>query len=172
MNLPNTELIILQGPGTYTGPAVRLLLIAIGNLIETKDILELGTGEGFTALCLATIPGARVTTVDKKTPNSLPEILKGLKNVTFVQQDALEFLRAQADESYDLIFVDDDHRREHVHREAFHVRRTLRPEGMAVFHDVRLFGLEEVIRAVFGPVLILPDVRPEGRDLGIALVRK
>ncbi len=72
--------------------------------------LELGTGSGLATACLLAGMDATATLVsidtDPKIQSVAREALDGDPRVTFVTLDALDYVRAQAPASFDLIFAD------------------------------------------------------------------
>lgn len=165
--------------GIHTPPELRTILFALGVGLRATDILETGYDAGHTTLALART-GANVVAIDNlseygEVDRKARLLLEGYPNVTLINGDALKYLGDAADESFDLIFIDDYHRAEHVMAEAYQVRRVLRPGGCAVFHDTIIHGLWAVMQRVFAdwPMVQLPCFSPQaGRDYGAGLVRK
>jgi predicted O-methyltransferase YrrM len=165
--------------GAHTAPEMRMILLMLAIGSRARDILELGSDAGTTTEILA-LSGARVVGVDNWTeyPEVKPqaqELLKKYPNCTLVKSGALEYLKGQEDESWDLVFVDDFHGLEHVMLETVEVRRILRPGGFAVLHDTKVHKLWEAIEGYLGDWerINLPAISPEaGKDYGFGIARK
>jgi predicted O-methyltransferase YrrM len=165
--------------GLHTPPELRLLLLCLARMQGAELIIETGYDAGYTTRALA-LSGARVVAVDNLSeyPNidgAARAMLSGYSNVELLQADAGELLRAQADGSVDLIFVDDDHRPDHVRVEAKEVRRILRPGGIAVFHDTNIADLWVVVEKAFDDwdKMRFSAPSPENSvDYGFGVVRK
>ncbi len=79
--------------------------------INPKDILELGTAVGYSALLMSECCKAHITTVenyDKRIPIALSNIAKAGKEdcIKLVEGDALEVMQCLPAESFDFIFMD------------------------------------------------------------------
>jgi predicted O-methyltransferase YrrM len=89
-----------------TGAMLRLLAASKAD----GRLLELGTGTGLATACLAAGMGARATLVsvdtDPRVQAVAREALGEDSRVSFVISDGLDFIRAQAPRSFDLIFAD------------------------------------------------------------------
>ncbi len=125
--------------GMNTAPDVRMMLFALAMSIYAQDILELGYDAGFTTEVLA-MTGVRVVGVDNNAEypgikRAAQRRLAKYKNCTLITREALDFLEASADDSYDLVFVDDWHDPNHVLLEVEQIRRIVRVGGIVVFHD-------------------------------------
>lgn len=95
----------------------RLLKMLTG-MVAPRRVLELGTFTGYSALCIAEALGAdgHVDTVeiDDELEDFITAALGSSphgKRVSLHIGDALDFLRRQADCSYDMVFMDADKRR-------------------------------------------------------------
>jgi len=174
----------METGGANTPPELRLLMFALAISIRAKDILELGIDRGFTTTALA-MTGARVVGVDNFTDHpgrgkqDVLDQLARIPNVLAVDQDTLEFLARTPDDSFDMIFVDDTHKPEHVGAEAKHIRRILRPGGIAVFHDTNHpADNRRIVDTVFVDWhrLHLPSIstyrEQHGEDFGASIVRR
>lgn len=147
----NNKYLCGQRGGNFTSPSTRQFLLALADSIEAEEILELGTAGGHTAAVMA-YSGASITTIDDdlECVEDARKMLNGSgESIEILQFEALEFLRSAEDESYDLIYVDDDHNEDHVREEAKEVGRVLRQGGFAVFHDTRLHNLWKVLDTIF-----------------------
>jgi len=81
--------------------------------------------------------------------------------------DALEYLTGLPEGQADLVFVDDDHGKQHVRREVVAALRALRPRGVLCLHDVcGSFDLAAVVREHGGVVLDFPRLHTSG-GLGV-----
>lgn len=165
--------------GVHTPPETRLLLYSLAVAMRAKRVLELGYDAGYTLLALA-MSGAECVGVENYSDTGAARgmaesLLADYSNVTLINQEAIAFLEAQADESFDLIFVDDSHNHNHVAIEINNIRRILAPGGIAVFHDVIERNLWTLIERDFAnwQRIMLPAISPHTRtDFGIGVVRK
>jgi len=121
-----------------------ITLFSIAITLRAKNILELGTRTGTTAIPLifaSTLIGGMVTSVDISDANFAPEI-KSLspemaKHWTFHKSDALAHLRGQPQNFiWDLVFVDDWHTREHVKQELQLLAPHLNTNSLVLLHDL------------------------------------
>lgn len=76
-----------------------------------KEILELGTAIGYSAILMSECCDAHITTIenyDKRIPLAEANIQKARKSeqITLVEGDALEVMQTLEDEKYDFIFMD------------------------------------------------------------------
>jgi len=149
------------------------LLAAIGG----HDVLEVGTYLGHTSavLCLTleTLGGGeflgaeidperRTRTLQRLRALSLPRVV-----VNVSPQPGIELLKAQATESFDLVFLDGDHTRAVVEMEADEATRVLRSGGLLCGHDVYgVFDLAGVWTSRGGIALRVPLIHAAG-GLGI-----
>jgi len=168
-----------ESGGIHTAPELRLFLLALAKLIGATDILETGYDSGMTVEAID-LSGARVTGVDDRSeyPGVKPEATRRLvdyPDVRLIEKEACQYLREQADASFDLVFVDDNHAVGHVKEEAEHIHRVLRPGGIVVFHDSSfrelygalkevLIGWEHIQLPTFSPVL--------KQNMGVAVFKK
>lgn len=137
MNVVDLETITLTGNGDSDKHVLTLYAIAVGQ--KAKNILELGVRNGDSTrplLLAAHRNGGKLTSVDiQPTTFQCPGGFEG--NWSFVQQDALEFLRAQApSEPYDFIFIDDWHAYDHVKSELEQIDRLVSPKTVILVHDL------------------------------------
>jgi predicted O-methyltransferase YrrM len=87
--------------------------------------------------------------------------------VTLKVGDALVELARFPEGSVDLVFLDDDHTRDHVAAEIVAALRVLRPRGVVCLHDVTgTSPLGELVRVMGGVVLDFPRIHASG-GLGI-----
>ena len=128
--------------GMHTHASIRMVLYALATVIPALDILELGYDAGYTTEVLAST-GANVIGIDNETEHGdvkdkARERLAAYPNCTLIKADSLSYLTGAPAESFDLIFVDDNHTEAHVMAEAQQIRRVLRPGGIAAFHDTQI----------------------------------
>lgn len=165
--------------GLWTPPGNRLLLLALALSMNAKDILELGYDSAVTTMALA-LSGARVTGVDNLSEHPLTENvaktrMRAFPNVTLVNSDALGFLTAANDESYDLIFVDDSHDKYHVALEAIQISRVLRHGGLVAFHDTLSRELWDIVDKSYPDVwqrIHFPSLQENGEDFGLGIFKR
>ena len=137
MSLEELESITINGKGDSDKHVLTLYAIALGS--QAKRILELGVRNGDSTrplLAAANKNSGMLTSVDiEPTSFSCPSELQS--NWTFVQQDALEFLRAaRPSKPYDLIFIDDWHAYGHVKSELEQIDRLVSPKTVILVHDL------------------------------------
>src|SRR3972149_7510312 len=170
--------------GSHTAPELRLILYCLAVSIQAKDILELGFNAGLTFEVLA-CTGANVVGVDNmiervNVEGVADERLKTYKNCKLIQAEAVGYLRSAKDNSFDLVFVDDDHEPVHVRDETYEIMRILRPGGLAVFHDVYFIPglLDSIVNAVreidasWQRIDLQSPSALDGRELGLLIVKK
>lgn len=94
----------------------RLLKMLVG-MVKPHRVLELGTFSGYSALCIAEALTDNAEIVTVEADDELEDFIrKALDSSTYGKKvklqiaDALDFCRAQADASFDLIFMDADKR--------------------------------------------------------------
>jgi len=124
------------------------------NAGELKEVLEIGTYDGRTALILSHLfPSASVTTIDlppndpiygasyevarsNEFVNRRNEYLGRNKRVKFVEMNSLDLTRKSETDTYDLIWVDGDHDFPTVGIDLANAVRLLRPGGYLLCDDV------------------------------------
>jgi len=113
------------------------------------DIIELGTYKGLSTSIMAEASRDsgrefEIITVDLDTQHSADAKLgmtcrrtPGRENVHFFAYDAIQFVKntAKAGRLYELAFIDDSHRYEHVYDICVDLHRILVPRAFALFHD-------------------------------------
>ena len=85
-------------------PFIDILL----NIHQPSDILEIGTGIGYSALFMnECLENARIVTIENYEPRLIKarKNLKGKENITLVEGDASEWVRT-ADTGFEMIFLD------------------------------------------------------------------
>jgi len=121
-----------------------ITLFSLAITMRAKNILELGTRTGTTAIPLifaSSFTGGRVTSVDI-TEARFSEELKNLppelsSRWTYNKSDAHAFLRNQtANLIWDLVFVDDWHARDHVKLELQLLAPHLNMNSVVLLHDL------------------------------------
>lgn len=165
--------------GSHTAPELRLLLFCLAHSLRATRIIETGSDAGYTTIVLAET-GARVTGIDNHSeyPGIKPkaqERIAQYPNSKILEGDALAYLREQADDSIDFIFIDDFHEHYHVRPEALEARRILRPGGIAAFHDTTECKIWAIVEETFPDWqrIELPAISPGlSRDCGVGIVRK
>ena len=150
-----------------TEPWSASVIQTLIRLVRPSSILELGTFEGLTTQAICDAVPVDVMTVDiEQRWKTLPD------NAIFVQQEATSFLRAMPKDSFDFVFVDDDHTREHVAEELRLLidERRVRKGGFVVLHDViGPFDLGELVTEREGWIVELPLLHAAG-GLGVIQV--
>lgn len=123
---------VLNGPGDSDAHLATLYGIALS--LKAKRILELGVRNGTTTeplLEAALLTGGHVTSVDISLN---PELISS-EYVTYIEMDALEFLKSQTT-CWDLIYIDDWHSYEHVKNELAEIDRLVSPKSIILLHDL------------------------------------
>ena len=124
-----------------------LLLFGLTRDLKPSRILEIGTLHGFSALLMAlAAPRALLTTLNPVGAEVARArgYLRGCANVTVVARASWDYLRTDR-ESYDLVFVDGDHRRVALDLPWF---QRLRLGGLMLFHDYSPIACPPVFEAV------------------------
>ena len=111
---------------------------------KVKNILEIGTAIGFSAImmCLCN-PNVTVTTIERDEKRYL-EALKNIKKlkledrITLIYNDALD---VRLDEKYDLIFIDAAKAQNQRFFEMF--EKNLKPQGTIITDNMSFHGLTE-----------------------------
>lgn len=111
---------------------------------KVKNILEIGTAIGFSAImmCLCN-PNVTVTTIERDEKRYL-EALKNIKKlkledrITLIYNDALD---VRLDEKYDLIFIDAAKAQNQRFFEIF--EKNLKPQGTIITDNMSFHGLTE-----------------------------
>lgn len=120
---------------------------------EINNILEIGTFNGETARIFSELfPLSKITTIDlifediletkmyeyetneKKLINSRITNLKSLPNVNFIEMNSLELIKSS--DSFDLIWIDGDHKYPTVSIDIANAVRLLSPNGIGVCDDI------------------------------------
>lgn len=163
-----------------TEPWITNLVCALLAASGHTTVLETGSFMGHTTIALAetlhAMGGGELTACDIEpdragvVQDELDHL--GLTNTTcrVWAEDVLQVIARMPDESLGFVFLDDDHRKEHVAAEIQALLPRLAPGGIITFHDV--FGsvdLQEVVRAYGGYCLKFPMLGPAG-GLGVLQV--
>lgn len=169
-----------------TEPYVQDVLCALLKALkrEKPTVLECGSFMGHTTARLAEtlqeIGGGMlyVAEWDPDAPNRADITQARLEALNIpdvkweiIRSDALAVINGLPDESLDLVFLDDDHSRQHVAEELLAVGRKVKAGGLVTGHD--MFGqcqLHEEFERVGGYALDFPALGPAG-GLGIWQVR-
>lgn len=129
--------------GTYTSTdtPTRLAIAGLCFAKQPKKALELGGCEGGTSQWLARLLlhcGGALTVVenDVNRVQALTKRMTQFPNVIVSALDSLTFLQMSATDSYDFIYVDDDHTEEHIRQAIPELRRISRNGALVCFHDV------------------------------------
>lgn len=120
---------------------------------EINNILEIGTFNGETARIFSELfPLSKITTIDlifediletkmyeyetneKKLINSRITNLKSLPNVNFIEMNSLELIKSS--DSFDLIWIDGDHKYPTISIDIANAVRLLSPNGIGVCDDI------------------------------------
>lgn len=126
--------------GVHDSDQHTMTLFSICLQTKAKNILELGVRDGDTTeplLLAAHMNGGRLTSVDiEPTRWGPPGELS--QNWSFVQQDALSFLDkcVESNQRFDVIFIDDLHKYEHVKQELERVDKISDVNTVILLHDL------------------------------------
>jgi predicted O-methyltransferase YrrM len=163
----------------------RRALAGVACYLAPGSVLEIGTHIGSSTLAWAAAAkpgGGRITTVDihdVNDPIERPwqrynarqapiEIVRGLAPVEFVVSDSVAYL-ASTSTTYDLIFLDGDHRASTVYRELPLALARLNRDGVIVLHDYYPNGRPLLHRQhpVVGPYLAVRRLASEGLPIRV-----
>lgn len=126
--------------GGHDSDQHTVALLALAVQMRAKNILELGVRDGDTTeplLIAANLNGGNLVSVDiDQTRWAAPDHLKN--NWKFIQQDAIQFLTNMVGERmrFDLIFVDDLHKYDHVKKELELIEKIADERTVVVLHDL------------------------------------
>lgn len=131
--------------GPWSSPVADVVMLAkIAMCHRPKRILEIGSFRGYTAKLLAehTPPDAKIVAFDRNPQHGAayrdtPLAAKIERRVGEMDQGAFA---ADPRSSFDLIFVDADHRYAAVKRDTDIVLPLLAPDGILVWHDYANWG--------------------------------
>lgn len=108
-----THIKVLQ-PRMLSGHFQGRVLSMLSHMIQPKNVLEIGTYTGYSALCFAEglAEGGKITTIDlnyelEDMVKEFVEKTDNQKNIQTVIGDAMEVI-PNLDEEYDLVFIDAD----------------------------------------------------------------
>lgn len=112
-------------------------------LSEDKDVLEIGSANGFSASAMALGGAASVTAVDPHSwvPGSQPAMEGHLRaygvedKVTIIAETFFTAFEGLRDRRFGFIFIDGDHSYETVKFDVIHARKLLAPGGVIACHD-------------------------------------
>ncbi len=166
--------------GIHTHPSLRLILFAIAVSNGALDILELGYDAGWTTETLA-MTGAKVIGIDNLSEyggidRTARERLAGYTNCKLLKGESLQFLNDQPNESFDFVFVDDNHNLSRVKAECERIRHVLRPGGIACFHDTNYHNIWSVVEQIFADWQRInfksPSASSPDMEMGLGIVKK
>jgi len=131
--------------GSWSTPlADTVMLLKIALCTNPKQLMELGSYRGYTALFLAQhiSPDARIVTIDRYPDHG--EAYRTTSHASMIERrvgatDRAMFARDEP-ASYNLIFVDADHSYEGVRNDTELVLPLLSPSGFIVWHDYANWG--------------------------------
>jgi predicted O-methyltransferase YrrM len=165
-----------------TEPGVTGVVCAIAVGLRASVVVETGTYMGLTTLALwEALKGldhaVLIHTVEsdrerfKGAAERISEATSGREvpscGITCHLGDALAALDGLPEGQVDLVFLDDDHDKNHVRAEVCAAFRVLRAGGVLCLHDVcGLLDLGEIVRTMGGAVLPLARLHASG-GLGI-----
>ena len=125
---------------------VRHLFTQLARQRQPKLVLETGTDVGDTTRLWSALlqeTGGHLWTIDTKPPVGNWLATWPLKNVTFLQGDALHLQWAQ---KMDVLFLDDNHQYDHLAKELIKFGPWVRPGGLILCHGTLLPDYGEGIR--------------------------
>lgn len=128
-----------------TDTPTRIVVAALLNAMQGKpEVLELGAHVGGASVLLRDvlmIKGGSLTVVELDATR-IPHLRRNLStDISYVpihvaQQDALDFVRAQVADTFDFVYVDDDHSEPHVTALIPELQRVCKHGALVCFHDV------------------------------------
>jgi len=129
------------GIGTWGMGAHRSNLYVLPVLLDAKIILELGTGLGISLLSFASAileTGGVVYSVDhdKGRHEMVKNDFKGVKGITFVLDDTIEYEKKWDGRKIDFLLCDSDHSYETVYGELTAWEKHLSEKAIIAIHDV------------------------------------
>lgn len=153
-------------------PATAELLTMVLRIGGARDIVEIGTSNGYSAIWLADAArdtGGSVTTVDvEQWPGAVNNLRDAGVTVDRVLADGGAFLAARADASVDLLFLD----AERVEYSGWwpHPVRVLRPGGVLAIDNVLSHPDEvtEVLAMLAADPVVVGGTVPVGKGLYLA----
>lgn len=123
-----------------TDPETSEFIESLAVMGECRNILELGTYSGFTALHLirAVYPDGMVTSIDCRPAHDTnffgrPEINRCFR---FINGWILDVLPTLHEQNFDMVFIDSDHSLEYTTREREALWPITKPGTIFVMHDV------------------------------------
>ncbi|MBI4642553.1 MAG: O-methyltransferase [Deltaproteobacteria bacterium] len=163
------------------GPVVGELLYILARTAGARNVLELGTATGYSAIYLARAlpPGGKMITLEldeAMARRARANFVKaGLENRVEVRVGQALDLMAAMSETFDLIFLDID--KESYLPALPHCRRLLKVGGLLVADNVGFAGADPFNREIFGQggwrvvhlLSWLPQHSPEKDGLSLAL---
>lgn len=135
------KIVSLFEPRFITPPETSEAIEAIVTLTDSRQILELGTCTGFSALhilrAIVGKEGAKLTCVEHRPEHdrkffAQPDIARHFE---FLEEPTPDSLRKLSGNIYDLVFVDSDHSVEHCEKELAALWPITRPGTVILFHD-------------------------------------
>lgn len=135
------KIMMLTEPRFITSTETSLMLEALAVMISARQVLELGTHTGRTALhllrALVGIDGAKLVSIDARPTHdreffAQPEIAKHFEFIEGWTPDALGVLKGR---QFDFCFIDSDHSVEHTKKELEALKPLTHPGSMLCFHD-------------------------------------
>lgn len=146
-NLRNSDL-----EGWDTELEVAILINSIINMVEAKNVLEIGTYRGITTLFMADSIQSRkgsVVTIDIKDYASLNFKNSKFKNIINYKLGNSHKILSSLNQKFDLIFIDADHSEQGVFKDFNITKKYLNNDGIIIFHDSNSFkGVKNVINYI------------------------
>ena len=178
VRFPDPSLEDTYEPGTtepWIAQLVCSLLVAHGGsrVLETGGFV--GTTSAWLALTLSSMGGGDLTVceIDHDRVHAIGKRLASISapgvRYGIAPCDVLETLALYENETFDFVWLDDDHRMEHVAREIEALWPKMKSGGLIVLHDV--FGscdLQRVVKHYGGYSIDLPRLGPAG---GIGVIQ-
>jgi predicted O-methyltransferase YrrM len=162
------------GVARAMGLSTRRMIFQVLRAMGAKDVLDVGTCFGTSAVCMA-LAGCQVVSVDIRkvdcAGHGRPRNQKGLMEaagvadkVEFIIQDAREYM-AETDRMFDFISLDGGHGQRGVYEEISLAQKLLRLDGLLFLDDVQIGPQPKEFTPIHGPLMAIQQHLSEGAPL-------
>jgi len=133
------KILMLTEPRFITGCETSELMEALVTMTGAKQLLELGTHTGRTALhllrAIVGVEGAKLVSIDARPTHHVEFFAKFSKHFEHISGWTPQCLDQLAGRTFDFVFVDSDHSVEHTQKELAALLKITKPGTMFCFHD-------------------------------------